>query len=97
VQQKTIETGSTNAQTPDNYARAFGIRRWRQERPMQDRAIGLCYRGRGRRDRARNHNGGLIMHDNFYACLGLGLIVGWLLSGVSTFLILAILSGATRK
>jgi hypothetical protein len=37
------------------------------------------------------------MHNNFYVCLGLGVIVGWLLSGVSTFLIIAILHGGTRK
>lgn len=39
----------------------------------------------------------LIMSHNFYVGLGLGVIIGWLLGGVVTFLILAIMHAGKRK
>ena len=44
-----------------------------------------------------NCGGCLIMSDNCYVYLGLGVIAGWFFSGVATFLILAIMHVGKRK
>jgi hypothetical protein len=73
------------------------IRREQPQRCLKIDQVGPGWRTEGPRDRDRNHNGYLFMSHNFYTCLGFGVIVGWLLSGVATFLVLAIMHAVKRK